>query len=202
VPSPQCYPRVVLPLLLLALNGCASHKLLRLENQLLERENIDLQTELDQCSESTLPEGYARKVDLEVIKRFLAKTEYGDHETVNDQVITVPVKGKNTSFQVNLQLFAREKVLFMVATGYLRLEQATTSKAMVLLLTQLAALNYDLLIGKFQLNPGTGDITLSAEINLDDGIGFQTFQSVLHHLIQTADIRYPELVRAARGQGI
>jgi hypothetical protein len=90
----------------------------------------------------------------------------------------------------------------MVATGYLRLEQATTSKSMVLLLTQLAAMNYDLLIGKFQLNPGSGDITISAELNLDDGMGYQTFQSVLKHLIETADAKYPDLVRAAKGQGI
>jgi hypothetical protein len=72
---------------------------------------------------------------------------------------------------------------------------------MVLLLTRLAAMNYDLLIGKFQLNPNTGDITLSSEINVDDGMGYQTFYSVLHHLIATADAQYPTLVQAARGQG-
>ena len=59
-----------------------------------------------------------------------------------------------------------------------------------------------LLIGKFQLNPGTGDITISAELNLDDGLGYQTFQSVLRHLIKTADEKHPDLVRAAKGQGI
>ena len=72
---------------------------------------------------------------------------------------------------------------------------------MVLLLTQLAAMNYDMLIGKFQLNPTTGAISLFAEINLDDGMGFQTFQSVLGHLIQTADAQHPNLLNAARGLG-
>jgi hypothetical protein len=189
-------------LLLLLLIGCPSTKLLQLENQALSRKNADLSQELEQCSRSVLPEDYAIQVDLGTVTSFLAKAGFAEHKIANDRVVTVPVKGKNTSFQLNIQLFERERVLFMVATGYLRLEQATTSKSMVLLLTQLAAMNYDLLIGKFQLNPGTGDITISAELNLDDGLGYQTFQSVLRHLIKTADEKHPDLVRAAKGQGI
>jgi hypothetical protein len=123
-------------------------------------------------------------------------------EKPGPNVLTIPIEGKNTAFKVNLQLFEREMVLFMVATGYLQLEDATNAPAMVLLLTQLAALNYDLLIGKFQLNPSSGDISISAEINLDDGMGYQTFQSVLHHLIQTADSHHPDLLKAAGGMGL
>ncbi len=89
----------------------------------------------------------------------------------------------------------------MAAVDYLRLEQATSSKSMVLLLTRLAAMNYDMLIGKIQLNPSTGDITLSAEINVDDGMGYQTFLSTLNVLVTTADAQYPSLVGAARGLG-
>lgn len=189
-------------LLLLLLIGCPSTKLLQLENQALSRKNADLSQELERCSSSVLPEDYAVQVDLQTVSAFLTKAGFVEHKIANDRVVTVPVNGKNTSFQLNIQLFERERVLFMVATGYLRLEQATTSKSMVLLLTQLAAMNYDLLIGKFQLNPGTGDITISAELNLDDGMGFQTFQSVLKHLLKTADDKYPDLVRAAKGQGI
>ena len=116
-------------------------------------------------------------------------------------MVSIPVEGEHTSFRVNIQHFEREKVLFMVAAGYMELEAATSSNNMVLLLTQLAALNYELLIGKFQLNPTTGAITLSAEINLDDGMGFQTFQSVLGHLIQTADAQYPTLHNAPADWG-
>lgn len=187
---------------LLLLTGCASSKILRLENQSLTQKNAELVAKLAECEKATLPEGYARQVNQQTVLSFLKEAGFDDPKVVNPQVIAVPVKGKNTEFQVNIQLFEREKVLFMVATGYLRLEQATTSKSMVLLLTQLASMNYDLLIGKFQLNPGSGEITISAEVNLDDGMGYQTFQSVLKHLIQTADAKYPDLVRAAKGQGI
>ena len=127
---------------------------------------------------------------------------YSDIEHISDQVVSIPVRGEHTSFKVNIQHFERESVLFMVAAGYMELEAATSSNNMVLLLTQLAAMNYELLIGKFQLNPTSGAITLSAEINLDDGMGFQTFQSVLGHLIQTADAQYPSLRSAAQGLGL
>lgn len=189
-------------LLLILLTGCTSAKLLRLENQALDSRNTELTAKLNQCSEGSLPEDYTLKVSQKTVLAYLDKAGFEGQKVMNERVVGVPITGKNTTFQVNIQHFKREKVLYMAATGYLRLEQATTSKSMVLLLTQLASMNYDLLIGKFQLNPGSGEITLSAEINLDDGMGFQTFQSVLRHLIQTADTKHPDLVRAAKGQGI
>ena len=79
---------------------------------------------------------------------------------------------------------------------------AKCSGAMVLLLTQLAAMNYELVMGKFQLNPRSGAITLSVELKTDDGLGFRSFEAAVHQLLETADERYPDLVRAARGQGI
>jgi hypothetical protein len=73
---------------------------------------------------------------------------------------------------------------------------------MVLLLTQLVTMNYELLLGKFQLNPRSGEISLSVEVQVDDGLGFATFEAVLNHIIYTADQRHPDLLQAARGRGI
>lgn len=190
-------------LLLPLLTGCVfTPKVVRLENQLLQRDNAELRDRLAQCAEKEAPSNYLRTVDLAGVVRFLQEAGYTEIEQSSPGVVSIPVEGENTSFRVNIQHFEREKVLFMVAAGYMELEAATSSNNMVLLLTQLAALNYELLIGKFQLNPTTGAITLSAEINLDDGMGFQTFQSVLGHLIQTADAQYPTLHNAARGLGL
>ena len=190
-------------LLLSLLTGCLfTPKVVRLENQLLQRDNAELRDQLSQCAEKEAPSNYLRTVDLEGIVRFLQEAGYTEIEQVFARGGLYPSRGEHTSFRVNIQHFEREKVLFMVAAGYMELEAATSSNNMVLLLTQLAALNYELLIGKFQLNPTTGAITLSAEINLDDGMGFQTFQSVLGHLIQTADAQYPTLHNAAGGLGL
>jgi len=182
--------------------ACATPKVVRVENQMLQRENADLRDQLATCSAEAAPSDYLTAVDMPGVARFVAQAGFENAEPLAERILSIPVVGNNTNFRVNIQLFEREKVLFMVAAGYLELEAATSSKAMVLLLTQLAAMNYDLLIGKFQLNPTTGAISLSAEINLDDGMGFQTFNSVLGHLIQTADAQYPSLLNAAQGLGM
>ena len=121
-------------------------------------------------------------------------------DTILDRVLPALVQLGGEKEAV--QLFEREKVLFLAVGDYLQLEDATPSSAMVLLLTQLVTTNYELLLGKFQLNPSTGEISLSVEINLDDGLGFRTFHSVADHLVRTADRRYPELARAAAGNGM
>jgi hypothetical protein len=117
-------------------------------------------------------------------------------------LLTVPISGRNARFRVSVQHFPRERVLFIATHDYIRLEEVTSSNAMVLVLTQLAALNYDLLLGKFQLNPRSGEISLSVEINLDDGLGFATWSAAFAHLVRTADERYPDLMRAVQGQGL
>ena len=190
-------------LLIPLLSGCLfAPKVMRLENQLLQRENAELRDQLQECSTNAAPSNYLTEVNLFGIVGFLQEAGFTEIEPMSDTIVSVPIQGENTSFRVNIQIFEREKVLFMVAAGYMELEAASSSSNMVLLLTQLAAMNYEMLIGKFQLNPSTGAITLSAEINLDDGVGFQTFQSVLSHLVNTADAQYPTLQSAAQGLGL
>lgn len=190
-----------LPLLLaaLALPGCASRKLLRLENQVLVQELERVHAELADCRSDAPPQDFATEVSLDLVADYIARAGFKGVERTENGLLVVLIEGTHTDFKMTAQLFDREDVLYLAATDYLRLEDATSSRSMVLLLTQLAALNYDLLLGKFQLNPRTGEITLSVELNLDDGLGFKTFESVSHHLVKTADARYPELARAAGG---
>ena len=189
-------------LLLLGLSACTSSKLLRLENEVLKAQNKELRGRITDCDAAAGPEDFAVQVDVDLVAAYLARAGMEQVERTDKGVLQVPIEGRNTRFVVSLQLFERERVLFMATSEYLQLEDATSSSAMVLLLTRLATLNYDLLLGKFQLNTRTGEIALSVELNLDDGLGYKTFEAVLHHLVRTADERWPELVRAARGQGL
>ncbi len=182
--------------------GCTSTKVVKLENQMLTREVTELRDQLQACSTQTHTADYLHDVDMVGIVQFLTAAGHTEIQPVSETIVSIPISGENTDFRVNLQLFERENVLFMVAAGYLELEAATSSSSMVLLLTQLVAMNYELLLGKFQLNPSSGAITLSAEINLDDGMGFRTFNSVLGHLIRTADAQHPALMQAAKGLGL
>lgn len=186
----------------LALGACANPKLLRLENELLKNQNAELTARLESCQQEAPPPDFATEVTMEVVGSYFARVGFSGIEVTPNGVLTVPVSGRNTEFRVNAQLFEKEKVLFIAVSDYLRIEDATTSSAMVLLLTQLASMNYELLLGKFQLNPRSGEISLSVELNLDDGLGFRTFNAVADHLVRTADARYPELLRAAQGTGL
>ena len=184
------------------LSGCSPRKLLRLENELLKHQVTQLRGELEGCHQQTPPQDFVNDVTIEVVQEFLTRAGFPPGEQSTPTVLQVPVDGRNTQFQMTLQLFKQEKVLYIAANDYLQLEEASSSKSIVLLLTQIASLNYELLLGKFQLNPNTGAIALSVEINLDDGLGFRTFNAVIYHLVQTADLRYPELKDTAISSGI
>jgi len=191
-----------LALFALLSTGCSSRKLLRLENELLKHQVTQLRDQLDGCQLQAPPQDFVNEVSIEVIQEYLSRAGFPPGELTAPSVLLVPIDGLNTRFQMTIQLFQQEKVLYIAANNYLQIEDASSSKAMVLLLTQVAALNYEMLLGKFQLNPNTGAISLSVELNLDDGLGFQTFNSVVHHLVQTADARHPELMETARSSGI
>ena len=188
-------------LLLSLLTGCSSRKLLRLENELLKHQVTQLRDELEGCEQQSPPQDFVNDVTIEVIQEYLSRAGFPAGELTAPNVLLIPIEGHNTSFQMTIQLFSAEKVLYIAANDYLQIEDASSSKSMVLLLTQVAALNYELLLGKFQLNPNSGAISLSVEMNLDDGVGFRTFNAVIHHLVQTADARHPELMETARSSG-
>ena len=63
------------------------------------------------------------------------------------------------------------------------------------LLTQLAVLNYELPQGKLQLNPTTGEIVLSIELEATEGLGHPTLRAGLDALQTTAHQVRPKLVR-------
>lgn len=182
--------------------GCATAKLLRLENEVLKKRTEALEASLATCQADAPSKDYATTVDMEVLAGFLVRSGYTNAEPGGDTLYTIPIDGRNTQFRVSVQLFPRENVVYFAVHDYLTLEDAASSQSMVLLLTQLATMNYELLLGKFQLNPRSGDISLSVEVQVDDGLGFRTFDAVLNHIIFTADQRHPDLLRAARGRGI
>lgn len=182
-------------------SGCAG-RLVRLENRVLRLENARLEAELAAATVRALPADYALTVDMAVLEDFARRAGFTDLDNSQSNALFATMKGENTEFRLMFQLFEKERVLYIVAIDYFRLEQARDSRTMVTLLTQLSVINYELLLGKLQLNPQTGAITLSVELNLDDGLGFNTFKVVSRHVARTADQRYPELVRAAGGEGI
>ena len=194
------------PLALIALvllGGCQSRRLLRLENELLRAENERLlQRNHDLELATPDPEDFSLDPTLDEIAGWLDRAGYVYEWTNDKRVLRLDYAGRNSTFGLSIQRFEKSRVLFLATTDYLRLDEAPGTRGVVLLLVKLAALNYDLLIGKLQLNPETGEIMLSAELNLTSGLGYDTFVETLDRLTRTADERYPELERAAGGEGI
>jgi hypothetical protein len=193
-----------LPLLaLLAIAGCSSRRLLVLETQVLRQENADLQRELaDARARGLDPEAFDRAPNLQTVARYLDRSGYNWSWGPDQAFIRMDFEGREVSFSVTVQHFAPADVLYIATRDYLSLDDAQDPEAIVLMLVQLSTLNYDLLLGKFQLNPETGDVVLSTEIQTADGLGYNAFVKSLEGLLSTADLRYPELVTVATGTGL
>jgi hypothetical protein len=191
-------------LLMLALSGCASRRVLKLENALLEQRTTTLEQQVAELEAGRPdPADYERSPDLETVDRYLERAGFVHtwNKTGNGH-IRMEFAGHNANFAVTIQHFPSAGVLFMATSDYLHLADAQSIESVVVLLVQLAAINYDLLLGKFQLNPETGEILLSTELQLGDGLGYHTFVDALDHLCQTADARYPDLKHAIEGLGL
>lgn len=190
-------------LALLALTGCASRRALVLETRVLEQENRALREDLDALRErSPNSDDYVAEPTLADVERYLTRLGYEHRYDPERKVVLLPYEGLYTSFTVRLQIFPKANVLFMATTDYFRLSETADVDGVALLLVQLVSLNFDLLLGKLQLDPETGEILLSQEVILADGLGFDTFERALEQLLRTADLRYPELERAASGAGL
>ena len=183
--------------------GCVNRRVIVLENKLLKQENAELQRRLAEMEKSAPdPTDYVRDPSLQTIHEFLDRAGYVHAWSLDATHIHMEFGGQNTTFAVNVQHFPQTDVVFVGISDYLELEDAQNTQAVVLLLVQLAALNYELLLGKFQINPESGEIMLSSELHVGDGLGYSTFIKALEYICQTADARYPELERAASGVGL
>ncbi|MCO4744763.1 MAG: YbjN domain-containing protein [Proteobacteria bacterium] len=187
----------------LVLSGCASKRLLQLEAQVLRQENAELVKTLEQVRSTAFdPSQFAREPDLDTVGRYLDRAGFNWGWGPDRGFIRMDFEGRETTFSVTIQHFEPADVLYIATRDYLSLDDAQSPETVVLLMVQLTTLNYDLLLGKFQLNPETGDVVLSSEMQIADGLGYEAFKATLEGVLTTADARYPELVQAAAGAGL
>ena len=185
--------------MLALLFACTTHRMIRLENRVLAMENTRLREAVTDCG-APADQGYATTVTPDTIREYIARAGLPAPEETGAGVFLIAVEGKNTGFRIAVQLFAREQILFVTTLDYMQLNDVDSPSSMILLLTRLAALNYEMLVGKYQLNIDSGDISLSVEQHLDDGLGYSTFEALIRHEIDTADRHFPELISIAKGE--
>lgn len=186
-----------------ALTGCVSRRVLLLENRLLVDENATLAERVHTLEKRMPPEGtWVLRPTLDDVHGFLERGGWRHEWSPGSSHIRLDYAGRHAMFSVDIRPFESADVLFLATDGYLHLDAAASTESLVLLLVQIAALNYEILVGKFQLNAETGEVLLSVELPTADGLGLDTFLSALDQLTHTADVRYPDLQRAAAGLGL
>lgn len=104
-----------------------------------------------------------------------------------------PFQTEFGTWQLSIQHFKKQEILYLAINDYLWIDQAKTSQETVFTLTQLATRNHALLGGKLQLNPQNGAITISTEIPVGAGIEKITFKNVIERLLKLAREEYPML---------
>lgn len=97
---------------------------------------------------------------------------------------------------ITVQVSKDPALAYLATNGWFHLSRTADDRGVVVLLTQLAALNYETPHGKLQLNPVSGEVILSIELAADDGLGDATMRSGLQRLCERAAALRPKLETA------
>lgn len=119
-----------------------------------------------------------------------------------DDVLRVVTPVGSGPLGVTIQVWEDPPAVHLQTTGLLTLREASGERGVVVLLSTIAALNYELDLGKLALNPASGEVVLSLELEADDGVSRQAFGRALERLVRTADTVRPRLQEAARGPAL
>ena len=135
--------------LLLTASGCASSRILRVENKVLIAENNMLQDEIQQLRATQVdPKTFSKHVNLKVLSTLLTTSGYQHDVNQEKSHIHLKYAGKHTQFGLNIQYYEKAKILFIATNDYFGLDKAMNTSSVVLLAVKLMALNYEMLLGK------------------------------------------------------
>jgi hypothetical protein len=191
--------RTVSLLVLLALGGCTSARLLRVENDLLTRENLELRALVEGAGgrDATV----VAQFEIEAVGRILEARGFNVRVDDDATEVTLQYGAENGSIEVVISTFPNAGVLYMATRGYVSLVSAHDGDSAQLMITQLATLNYEVILAKFQLDPVKGEVVVSVELpyaSVDEA----TMVAVLERLIRVADTKRPLLQAALQSTAL
>ena len=107
-----------------------------------------------------------------------------------------PIQTEFGVWQLSIQYFAEQKVLYVAINDYLWLDSSSTAQSSVFAFTQMLTQNHSMVGGKFQLNPTSGAITISTELTGVDAILEANLHQAIETLIELGKDNYPMLQMA------
>ncbi len=150
-----------------------------------------LQRELATCRTQTTPAG----PDLDTLTAWMAAE--GDTPDPTGGVLRVARDAGGHAYALTVQIDAEQHLVYLATSGLMSLRDTSGDAGVVMLLTHMATLNYETTEGKLQLNPATGEVVLSIELETDDGLGQRTFMAAMKQLAAQATALRPKLIGAA-----
>lgn len=186
-------------LLVMALAGCTSARLLRVENDLLTRENVELRARVDGAGGRDATT--AAKLELQAVANILEARGFqaGVHEEGTE--VVVDYAAENGPIQLVIRTFPNAGVLYVATRDYASLSSAHDGDSAQMMITQLAVLNFEVLLAKFQLDPTKGEIVVSMELPYA-GLDETTMLGSIERLLRVADAKRPALQAALQGAAL
>jgi hypothetical protein len=140
---------------------------------------------------------YAQAVEQELQTMGIAAhcEDRGEQRRDCGYTYTAPVGGR--SFAVHVVYSDQSDTLYFYVAAYLTLP--AEDRHLQPVLRRLMELNWELLLGKFEWNPRTGEVRLSAVQSTDSNFDRRAFRSTIHSLEALAT-RYDVELRTLAGR--
>ena len=133
------------------------------------------------------------------LQRILQQQGLGQGQSIPNGLQTA-VQTEFGIWQLSLQYFPEQKVLYIAINDYLWLDSSVTAQSSVFAFTQMLTQNHSMVGGKFQLNPTSGAITISTELTGVQSILEPNVHQAIETLIDLGEDNYPMLQMALGAQ--
>jgi hypothetical protein len=177
---------------LILLQGCASKRILYLENRVLKQDLDDLKASL-QMQPDTEP-------SLDTLKRHISSLQLPFQVQNNGAYITATCPGNPIPFSA--QVFEDNRLFYVATTELFNLHDSHSTSGAFAVMAQISTLNYDLPLAKVALNEQTGQVIVSVQLPADNGLTSELVTRAIVEVCTSAERIRPVLEKAARGNGL
>ena len=186
-------PRYLFLFIIAMGSGCASKRVLQLENRTLHMEILDIQERLENQQEKDLP-----RFDSLVNHLHKLGLSFEIHPDGPYAVSSCPDNGVPFSAQI----WEESGLFYLATTEFFDLHDSHSSSGAFALMAQISTINYDLPLAKLALNEKTGQVILSVQSPADEGLSVGIVRRCIIELCSSAQEVHSVLEKASLGNGL
>jgi hypothetical protein len=173
--------------------GCASKRLLQLENRSLQRDLLEAREQIDAQQQGGLPRfdslvGHLHKLGL----------SFDIHPDGPYALSSCP--GHNTPFSA--QIWEESGLFYLATTEFFDIRNSHSTSGAFGLMAQISTINYDLPLAKLAINEKSGLVVLSVQAPADEGLSLSIVRRCVLELCSSVEKVRSVLEKAAQGNGL